>query len=279
LKRVGLLSKRKKIISLAANETLFFLKQGKFSAFTMKLYRDWYNHTIDGLICIGDFQQKLACEIIEKNLPIRRISNGLPEAFFKTAKHFSYNPEGKDLVLIANGPSSFRVYYKGLDLAIKAFCLYCINGASEGRFLIIGDWLQSTQNELLKTLPNHVAERVVFKGRQASFIPYLQNVGLCIHFSRGDSFPTSNLETLALGIPTMITNTTGTVEIVQVINKEWVVPMEVDEMALRIKAHFKLPGYERIRLSRKAKDYMIAYNHNEAIIKFKAAFMEMVNAS
>lgn len=277
LHKAQLLSKRKKVISLAANETLFFLDEGKYSGYTKRLYNYWYNRTINGIICIGTFQEMLAKKIIlNEKIKIHKIFNGLPDSFFEENKNFIYNQNGNDLICIANGPSGFRVFYKGLDLLIKIFEKYCTNNGI-GNLIIVGAWDKATKIELLEKIPDNISKRIHFLGHQASYIPFLKTVGLSVHFSRGDSFPTSNLETLALGIPTIVTNITGTSEIIQKINSDWVAPVELDELEKRIQCFFRLPTDEKVLLSAKAKNIMHNYKHKNALISFKNSFFKIMD--
>ena len=273
LKSAGLLGKRKKIVSLAANETLFFLQEKKYSRFTASLFRKWYNQTINGLICIGSFQEELAQKNIgNKKVKIRKIFNGLDDDFFENNRNFKYNVNAHDLLCVSNGPSGFRVYYKGIDLVIKVFEKCCLEGMSNGNLIIIGEWDGYTQKQLLKDVPLPIADRIIFTGYQNTYTPYLQSVGLSVHFSRGDSFPTSNLETLAMGIPTIVTDVTGTSEIVKNINADWVGPADVIELTERVKRFFDLAENEKLFLSNKAKDNLRSYKQTDSIQAFRGAF-------
>ncbi|MBT1654987.1 glycosyltransferase, partial [Klebsiella pneumoniae] len=56
--------------------------------------------------------------------------------------------------------------------------------------------------------------------------PFFEEASLCLHLSNGDAFPVSTLEAMSAGVPTIVSTTTGTKEVVKVIEPRLVVDSE-----------------------------------------------------
>jgi glycosyltransferase involved in cell wall biosynthesis len=107
------------------------------------------------------------------------------------------------------------VYYKGLDVLIDGFSLYC-NKGGEGELWLIGDGPDRPKLEA-QVVAHNLQERVVFMGARygKDKLNRIANMDVFCHPSRSEGSPTAVLEAAALKRPLLVSTATNVGHIVE----------------------------------------------------------------
>ncbi len=274
MKMLGLLTKRQKTIVHLGSHTLYFMYAGKFSTFNLLLHKLALRN-YDALICEGKMAEQLSKILLkEKCPPVYTTFLGPQKERTSKLKTLVPDFDKNNILVIANGPANFRQYYKGLDIMIESF-KQAFESNNKIQLYIIGNWGLDTQKRLLQTFPKGAASAIHFVGLQnnlESYLSYFSLSSLCLHCSRGDAFPTSTIETMAAGIPTMVSEWTGTKEIVEKVDVKLIVPLNTSQIAERIIWYFNLSKQEKQTLSDKSRIATLNYNEEDALLCYQKTF-------
>ena len=107
---------------------------------------------------------------------------------------------------------------------------------------IIGDWEKQIVDGYRSATDKYAWEQIHFKGRIENLHLHLKEYALCLHCARGDAFPTSTIETLSAGIPTIVSEWTGTREIIQEIDPRLIARLDIADIAGKINLFFSYIG-------------------------------------
>lgn len=269
IKTFGLMRKNQKLVALMADESLYFLDQNKYPVMTRMLMR-LFLKKCDHIICIGSLQYELAVKHspVGCSSKIHQISNGLERLLAERLLSIpiKINPIHR-LVVIANLSEDWRSWYKGVDLSVAAFQECCLE--NNLRLDIIGSTSPAVKNKLLKGLPDHIAERIGFLGEIKDIPAVLESYDLCLHPSRGDAFPTSTLECFAAGIPTIVSDVTGTKGFVLSVDENLVCQTNVNSVTVALRYALSLDADMRQKLSHGLKASMADCTMENSIRRFK----------
>jgi glycosyltransferase involved in cell wall biosynthesis len=277
MRMLGLLKKKQKTIVHLGSHTLYFMYSGKFSRINLWMHKLALRN-YDALICEGKMAHEMARLILKEKCPPAYTTFLGPQSsrnqLLKTCE-----PElnSHNILIIAAGPEKFREFYKGLDIMFKSFQVaFTIN--PKLKLTILGDWKQEIKNDLLNQLSTEAKASVEFAGVKTgleSYLSYLKSSALCLHCSRGDAFPTSTIETMSAGLPTIVSEWTGTKEVVVKVDPRLIVPLDVNLIADKINWYFNLTEKEREELSAKGRKVTEAYNEEDAIKHYKETFKKI----
>ena len=118
---------------------------------------------------------------------------------------------------------------------------------------------------------------IKFEGR-VKILPYLKKCSLCVHPARGDTFPVSTLETMATGLPTLVSVDTGTKEVVERVDKRFVVPLDERKIAKRISDYFSTDIQKKKVWSRKFRKEGGKFREKKMLSEFKSKFTNLLES-
>lgn len=118
---------------------------------------------------------------------------------------------------------------------------------------------------------------VTVAGYVESLIEWFPRFSLAIHPARIDAFPISTLETMLAGIPTLVTENTGTKEVVSNIDNQLITPSTSEGIVAGVSEYFDLAITERQKLSRDTQEAVSSYVEPERMSDFKRTLDELVD--
>lgn len=274
LKIFRLVKKNQKIVVHLGSHTLYFMFSGKFSKFNTKFHK-WILSKYDAVICEGNFSRELADNIVNTSKQIKYTTFiGISESRRLQLSNIHPDLTCNNIIIIAGGPSDFRKFYKGLDLMVSAF-----NEAKkllpELTLTVIGNWDVQTQKDCTNGFDVNITNSIKFVGAQKNIERFFSETSLCLHCSRGDAFPTSTIETMAAGIPTMVSTITGTKEIAVQVHQNFVVDPSVSAIIKNLLWYFSLSKFERTHLSNQSRLATKKYTEENSISAYKETFAKI----
>ena len=251
-------------------EELFFLHSNYYSGSTSWIMKKALKQ-YDLLLCKGQMQADLAKSVLGNRCPnLFTILNGLPTYKLKFFSNVQPKINSHNLVLLANGPGGFRTWYKGLDFMVRVVDeLY--TDYPDISFTIVGDWEQTEVDNLKSNLSISEAGRLIFLPPTNDIQEIGHIFSTCSVFflmSRGDCFPNATMEAMAAGLIPIISEWTGTKEIVRMVDKRLVLPLDKSTVIDGLKWFFELLSEERVELSARSRSVISSYTEENAIRLF-----------
>ncbi len=122
MKRIGLITKKQKLFSLLGTHTPYFILKKRYGKFTLKMFK-WCYNIYDGFFCEGNFERELLLKIIRQNsqAKIYTTFNGITSFRFQKLYETKASIQGFTILSIASIPNEDKIYYKGIDVMLKAF--------------------------------------------------------------------------------------------------------------------------------------------------------------
>lgn len=274
MRRLGLLRREQKVAALVDNETLFFLRAGRYPKATARALI-WAMNQYDVLICIGRMQSELAAGFARPLRPViltakSGVARDRLPALLQNQPALSANT----VLFIGNGPSDWRGWYKGLDVLLRAIEL--VGGdIAELRLCIVGEWDREYLGLLGAQFPG-ARSMTDFVGRAADLSPHLASASLYVHLGRGEAFGISVLEAMCGGLPALVSEWTGAREAVEQVDPRLVVPCAAESAAERILWYFSLPLARKRELSARSRDVAGQYTEERALRSFVEVYREML---
>ncbi len=169
--------------------------------------------------------------------------------------------------IAARGP-----YNKGLDLAFKA----------------IGIVRKQHPNAIINVVTRmEESEIVTVGGYDPSFVRVSRNVSdistvfsdssLYIQPSRGDMFPVSCLESMAAGVPTIVSDENGAKELIGQIDPRMIVKPNEDSLAREILRYFDLSLSQRKDIGSQSRSVASSFDETRMVKRFKNEFERLKN--
>lgn len=269
LKRLGMLGRGQRVAALMDNETLFFLKAGRYSKRTQRFLRSALG-TYDALFCVGSFQESLAQELFSgqsRRPAILKVRSGFPADRFAGLSQITPALDGSRLVFIGNCEVEWRGWYKGLDLLLDAFAQGCWD-LDNSSLRIVGRWNEEYIGIQRQAL-GEMSDRVQFLGHQSDLTKVLSESALYVHLARGEAFGISILEAMLAGVPALVSEWTGAREAVEQVDRRLVVPPCPKAAADRIRWYFSLSSSEKMRLSARSREVAATFTEQRAELEFR----------
>lgn len=268
LKILKRFNKSSKIIGFFADPRLYYLNKKRFFDVSKKKIRKypslkrWISiyllKKLDGAICIGKFERDLFHNFCKK-IPVIVIYGFVGGKKKDILQKISPNLSSNNILYIGNGPD---YYCKGLDIARKSFKNVFLR-FPEKTFTIVGKW----------DLKSDVGE--IFVGQQ-NIERYLKNASLVIHPGRGDTFPVSTIESMMAGIPIIVSKETGTKEIVEKVEREYIVDLDSEQIAKKIIRYLELPLINKKKISSKFRKIAKNFEEKKILNYFKQQFFDFL---
>jgi len=214
---------------------------------------------IDGAIAVS----KIAEESIKKylNIPSAVVNPYIEDARYRGLA--SVSPDLKNYSIVSVGDARVS---KGMDILVKAFEIVK-KEFKDAELFIVGkghpkDWER--------------IEGVHVLGYVEDLASIFERCSLFVQSSRFDTFPVATLEALRSGLPSIVTERTGTKEVVEKLRKDFVRKVDAEDIAKGILKYFDLSEDEKLRLSEKARKLSEPFNKKEMCEKFKEKFWRIV---
>ena len=275
LKRLGMLRPGQRVAALLDDETLFFLKAGRYPKRTQRFLRSALE-MYDALICVGSFQEMLAQELLSetgRNPAILKIASGFPAGRATTLGSVTPLLESRRVIFIGNGEGGWRGWYKGLDLLLDVFVQVSLD-FDDATLDIVGSW----SGEYLASIwpvTRGQSDRVRFLGHKRDISPCLSESALYVHLARGEAFGISILEAMLAGVPCIVSEWTGAREVVEQVDPRLVVPPDPSVAADRMRWYFNLSSSERTFLSARSREVVAAYTEERAAREIRRAVAQI----
>jgi glycosyltransferase involved in cell wall biosynthesis len=261
--------RRPLIAALMASETLYFINHCVYPRSTCR-WLVWALERYDALLCVGDMQADLARSLLRSPAtPIFSIPGAVSADRLPTLVANRPALDTKNLVCIANGPGGWRTWYKGLDLLVDTFERVAARHL-DAQLMVAGSWDAAAVQGLLARLRT-ASGRVRFVGPQADLTHILSRASLYIHLGRGDAFPLAVLEAMCAGVPAIVSEATGTRQVVRDVDETMVVPLDADAAAERVVGYFASSQDARAQRSEAARSVALTYTEERAIHAFREA--------
>jgi glycosyltransferase involved in cell wall biosynthesis len=267
------LKKRQKVLVHLGDETMYFLFDKWYGKLMQKVLIYLLNQ-YDGLLCEGQMAADLA-KLNGINKPkVYTTYLGVPKERQQTLLNINNNPFSKNLMFISTGPKGWRTYYKGLDLMIKAY-QKAFEKDQELTFTIIGEWDKKLQAELIKGCDVKCKASIDFAGHTDKIDELLAKGSIYFHTSRGDAFPTVVLEAMSAGLIPIVSEWTGSKEVVKDVNSNLIVSLNEDEIASKIIEVINLDKEEKKQLSSKSRLVSEKFTEDFALNHYRMTFEKL----
>ncbi len=273
-KKLKIYGKKTKVYVHLGSHTLFFIKENKFGRINTLIHK-WALKNYDAIICEGEMASDFVINILGPLHPNIKISFlGPLQERLNQLESIQPSLDSKNILLIASGPSDFRLYYKGLDFMLEMF-LVLIKRIPDIRFTIVGEWNKESLAMKINGIDEYFNKSLFFVGQVESVNEFISNTALYLHMSRGDAFPTSTVEVLTAGVPCIVSDITGTKQIIKEIDQSFIVPLNQKMVIDRIESYFQMSLLEKQELSLKCRKVASNYTLENAIIRYKEIFKEL----
>lgn len=237
-RKFGLLSKNAKIIDILASPLLYYITTDEIKGLRKRMAIELIKQ-VDGFICVGSMEMELLHKVVQTSKPIMLTYPMVSERFYHKFKTKSKMPPLNNHNLVTIG--SHDTYYKGIDIIVEAFKIVRTK-YPDAKLNIIGRF--DTVDESLKGI-----DGVDFLGYVKDISGILQESSLFLQMGRGDAFPISTLEAMLFGVPAIVSEATGTKEIVSFVDKKLIIRLDAKELAKRICWYMGLPYKQKLKLS------------------------------
>ena len=146
---------------------------------------------------------------------------------------------------------------------------------ADARLLIVGEWSKIFLEELMvkEQAPSNQVEIV---GKVNDLTPYLNRASLYVHPSRGDAFPVSTLEAMSAGIPAIVSEWTGTAEVVKQVDPTFVVPTDPEMIVAAIERYFVISASAKLALSDRFRVVATEYGEERAVTEFREIVFDRI---
>lgn len=251
---------RIKVIELIADETFMMMKE---TPNEMKDRFKWYHNIahkiaskfIDGAIAVSKLAKEMAEEFLD--VPIRVAYPYIEDEMYE--KLGKINPNIESYKILSVGYAAPK---KGMDILVEAFKMVK-KEIKDVELYIIGKNHPKEWNKI---------EGVHVEGYVDDLVPYFEDASLFVQASRADTFPVTTLEALRAGLPVIVTEMTGTKEVVEKLGKEFVRKVDAEDIAKGILHYFDLSDSMKVKLSLMAKELSEKFNRKRMCEMFRKEF-------
>jgi len=240
-RKLGLLSKRAKIVNILASPLLYYIKIGKIKGIR-KQFALWLLNEVDLFVSIGKMEDEILKEILPNAKSIITYPTPKKEVITVLLKDKKL-PNLSSHKILAIGTNS--AYYKGIDIVYEAFKTVK-KQFPDAELFIVGK---------MPDLPNYVDyndKGVHCLGYVEDLKEVIKNSALYVHMGRGDTFPVSCIEAMLGGLPAIVSEWTGTKEVVGKVDSNLIVKLNANEVVKRILWYFSLSYAEKSKRSKKS---------------------------
>jgi len=274
MRKLGLISKKQKLIAIMGSHTLYFLHTGQYTASTKKAFLKLFR-LYDAFICEGPIQYELLNNFLgtDHRVKLYQIFNGSPEMRFNKLIGIQPALEKMNIVTIGAIPNQNRMHYKGINLMLAAFARIKPLFPTL-TFTVVGDYDPALIENLLNEHCKNYKQDVIFTGQSNDLSICLQDACLYLHTARGEAWGISVTEAMAAGVPPIVSEWTGSKEAVSKVSGELIVPLDAGLIAEKMKWYLNLPLEKKRELSGQCKKVAEFYTEGNAIGNFQRTFQQ-----
>ena len=278
MRSLGRLRPQQTLVALLDNELLYFLASERYGRMTGRVLLAALRR-YDAVICVGSMQTELARQLLGgqgKGPLILTVPSALSLERWSAYSRLRPHLTSHRVLFIANGPSGWRGWYKGIDVLFRV--MECLVGrCADVRLALVGEWDVPYLKGVLGSRRD-LPQWLDFVGPQADLTAALTDAALYVHLGRGEAFGISVLEAMAAGLPAVVSSLTGAREAVAAVDSRLVVPLEVDRVADTISWYLNDPLSLRQQLSERARAAAAPYQEARATALFRAAVQQAATA-
>lgn len=140
------------------------------------------------------------------------------------------------------------------------------------KYYIVGNWSEEDIDRLTKNYGAEDRKSIFFVGHSDNIEEYMKQADLSIHVARGDAFPTSTIEAMHAGVPIIVSDQTGTKQIIKEAKLDLVIELSAKKLAEKILWYFDLSLNEKKALSEKLRNTASGYTEAKAIKHYQQTF-------
>ncbi len=259
-----ILGSRSVHINLIADETFMMMEQTPeemkniYSPF-VNIAHKMASRYIDGAIAVSKMAKENAEQFIDK--PIRIVYPFIEDSLYEQLG--PVEPCIQDHIVLSIG---YGKHAKGMDILIQAFKIVKEH-VEDAEIYIIGKDHPEAWNRL---------DNVHVLGFVDDLIPYFSRSSVFVQSSRADTFPVATLESIRAGLPTIVSDKTGTKEVIHELGPEFVRKVQSEDIAEGILHYFELSTSKKMELSLKSKKLGAKFNKKEMCELFKKEFTSLI---
>ncbi len=253
---LGLLPKEAKIINLSADPVLYSLVHNEPLGLPRGMYMSMIKK-VDGFVLVGswsDYLDKLGIGVPRIETPA-----GINDKVYDTLIKMNKRDFNHNLIFVGNLTAA-RLRYKGADIMLSAFRIVK-EKYPDAKLYITGhselDWIKEKYPD------------VVFTGHTKNVGDALEHATICVNMGRGDAFPIGTVEAMLVGIPTIVSEYTGTKAVVREADKGFVMELNGRKVAEKIIWYFGLPEGQKRKISGKFRRVGSKYRTSIVLREFK----------
>ncbi|MEW6722659.1 MAG: glycosyltransferase family 4 protein [Candidatus Micrarchaeota archaeon] len=255
-----------KVVELFASPKIFRTLSGAYDPLTRSLMKSLLGE-VDGFIAVS----RMCRDFLEKHGISKPCEVAYPfvdDDKYPMLERSLYDPGADTIVSVGYPPE-----YKGHDLLLATFDRLC--GSHDSlRLNIITRKLDS---RLLRGLKNRGRVSVSHFPDAAGYCRAIAGASLCVHPGRFDTFPVSTLESMLAGLPTFVSQTTGTREVAESVGKEFVLGEGLDAGAEQISRFLSLPEGKKRALSGRFRAAARPFDRKSRVADFKEKFRSVAS--
>jgi len=255
MKKLGLLRKGQKVICYQGNETLYFLKAGRYNKYTAKALK-WQLRQYDAHICLSQIQVDLVKELVGSHASIHRNFNGVEADRMAYLQHIQPALEKNNILFIGNLYAGWRIWYKGVDILLNVFQKLRQDFPAL-QLTIVGEVVEQVIDELTKNFPVDLLDQITFVGKVTDLKPYIENSTVYLHLARGEAFGSAVIEAMAGGVIPVVSEWTGAKEVVEQVDPTLVVPLAVEPAYEKIKQVLLYPIQQKEEISKECRELIL----------------------
>jgi len=262
-RKLGLLNKKAMIVNILASPLLYYIKVGKIKGIR-KQFALWLLKEVDLFISIGKMEDEILKEILPNAKSIVTYPKPKKEVITSLLKD-KRMPNLNSHRILTIGTNS--AYYKGIDIVYEAF-KRVKKEFPDAELFIVGK---------MPDLSNYVEcneKGVHCLGYVEDLGMVIKNSALYVHMGRGDTFPVSCIEAMLGGLPAIVSEWTGTKEVVNKVNKRLIVKLNANDVAKRILWYFGLNYKTKDKFSIKSQHTVKHFIKNNYLKELKKSIIK-----
>lgn len=225
----------------------------------MGVMKTVFSRNIDGVIAVSNLTAESVGTVVDA--PVRIAHPYINPEMYERLGNFTPNIERKSAVTVGT-----YTWYKGQDILPDVWS-QVREQHPEAELFLIGDGYPESLNEnpgiivcgFVEDLPSRLSESALY-----------------VHAARADAFPVSVLEALRLGLPSIVTATTGDRSVTRKLSEDFVVKRTVDALSTSINDYFSLSVKEKQNLSNEATKQGSKFDSRSRKEKFGAQFKSLI---
>jgi len=252
-----------KIIDLCASSIYYYILIKKIGGVSRKVLLNLLKD-VDGFVFEGDFVGDVVRGLGIHKPSMTAYTYVKPERY-ETLLRNRPNLKAKNISITATND----YFYKGLDLVLEA--LRIVNESDPEITLTIAPNKDMKFDCVKHLLTDNV--KINYDVQDM-----LKKTSLYVHPARGDVFPVAPLEAMLAGVPVMVSEATGTKEVVEKVREDYVTPIDSERIAEKITEYFSLNHMQRLRLSNGFRSAAKPFNEKTQVSDFKRKYEDFIRS-